>query len=120
MNDTALAEAMTLHRAGRLREAAACYRGILARDRDDADSLHLLGLITAEQDSPQAGIALIRRAMALKPGFAPHHNSLGHAYRRLGRLEDAVREYRGRRRAAAGVRGNPQQPGDHAARSRPA
>jgi predicted O-linked N-acetylglucosamine transferase (SPINDLY family) len=93
MNDTALAEAMTLHRAGRLREAAACYRGILARDRDDADSLHLLGLITAEQDSPQAGIALIRRAMTLKPGFAPHHNSLGHAYRRLGRLEDAAREY---------------------------
>ena len=100
MNDTALAEAMTLHRAGRLREAAARYRGILARHRDDADSLHLLGLITAEQDDPQAGIALIRRAMALKPGFAPHHNSLGLAYRRLGRLENAVREYE----AAAALR----------------
>jgi protein O-GlcNAc transferase len=100
MNDTALAEAMTLHRAGRLREAAALYRANLARDQDDADSLHLLGLITAEQVSPQAGIALIRRAMALKPGCAPHHNSLGHAYRRLGRLRDAAREYE----AAAALR----------------
>jgi predicted O-linked N-acetylglucosamine transferase (SPINDLY family) len=100
LNDTALAEAMTLHRFGRLREAAALYRDILARDRDDADSLHLLGLITAEQDSPQAGIALIRRAMALKPGCAPHHNSLGLAYRRLGRLDDAAREYE----AAAALR----------------
>jgi Flp pilus assembly protein TadD len=25
---------------------------------------------------------------------APHHNSLGHAYRRLGRPEDAVHAYR--------------------------
>nr|WP_294543243.1 tetratricopeptide repeat protein [uncultured Rhodopila sp.] len=100
MNDAALAEAMTLRQCGRLREAAALCHDILARDRDDADSLHLLGLIAAEQDSPHAGIALIRRAMVLKPGFAPHRNSLGFAWRRLGRLEDAAREYE----AAAALR----------------
>nr|WP_294504813.1 glycosyltransferase family 41 protein [uncultured Rhodopila sp.] len=93
MNDTAFAEAMTLHMAGRSREAAAICRGVLASDGGHADSLHLLGLITAEQDDALAGIALIRRAMAIKPGCAPHHNSLGHAWRRLGRLEDAVRAY---------------------------
>jgi tetratricopeptide (TPR) repeat protein len=94
MNVSALDDAMTLHQAGRLSEAAAIYRAILAEDRDHADSLHLLGLITSEQQNPTAGIALIRRAMVIQPGRAPHHNSLGHAYRRLGRLEDAVREYR--------------------------
>jgi len=36
---------------------------------------------------------LIRRAMAIEPGFAPHYNSLGHAYRRLGRAEDAIHAY---------------------------
>lgn len=94
MIDTALAEAMTLHQAGRFDEAARLYRAILERDHDHADSLHLLGLITAEQGQPEAGIALIRRAMAIQPGCAPHYNSLGHAYRRLGRLEDAATAYR--------------------------
>jgi protein O-GlcNAc transferase len=81
MNDAACAEAMALHQAGRFAEAAALYRLILGRDPNHADSLHLLGLITAEQDDPQAGIALIRRAMAIDPNRAVHHHSLGHASR---------------------------------------
>jgi protein O-GlcNAc transferase len=93
MNDVAFAEAMALHQAGRFGEAAAQYRIILDRDPDHADSLHLLGLITAEQDDPRAGIVLIRRAMTLDPGRAVHHNSLGQAYRRCGRMEDAMREF---------------------------
>nr|WP_294516614.1 tetratricopeptide repeat protein [uncultured Rhodopila sp.] len=93
MTDTAFAEAMALHAAGSRREAAAICRGILARDGGHADSLHLLGLISVEQDDAVAGIALIRRAMALQPGCAPYHNSLGHAWRRLGRLEDALHAY---------------------------
>jgi predicted O-linked N-acetylglucosamine transferase (SPINDLY family) len=94
MNDVAFAEAMALHEAGRCGEAAAEYRRILAQVPDHADSLHLLGLITAEQADPVAGIALIRRAMAIEPGRAVHYNSLGSAYRRLDRLEDAVGAYR--------------------------
>jgi protein O-GlcNAc transferase len=94
MNDTAFAEAVSLHQAGRPGDAATLYRAILEREPNHADSLHLLGLITAETDDPDAGIALIRRAMAVEPGCAPHHNSLGHAYRRLGRIEDALASYR--------------------------
>ena len=93
MNDTAFADAMAHHQAGRFDAAAAAYRAILDRNPEHADSLHLLGLISVETDDPAAGIALIRRAMALEPGFAPHHNSLGHAFRRLGRLDDAARAY---------------------------
>lgn len=94
MNDAGFGEAVTLHRSGRVTEAAALYRAILHDEPDHADSLHLLGLITVEQDDPHAGMALIRRAMALQPGHAPHFNSLGHAYRRLGRAEEAVQAYR--------------------------
>jgi protein O-GlcNAc transferase len=93
VNDTAFAEALEHHQAGRLDAAAALYRAILAREPNHADSLHLLGLITAETADPIAGITLIRRAMSLDPGQAPHHNSLGHAYRRLGRIADAVAAY---------------------------
>ncbi|MEA2739864.1 MAG: hypothetical protein QOH05_3171 [Acetobacteraceae bacterium] len=93
-NDAGFGNAMTLHGAGRFREAAALYRTILEVEPDHAGSLHLLGLITIEQADPRAGIALIRRAMALQPGHAPHYNSLGHAYRHLGLLEDAALAYR--------------------------
>ena len=55
MNDTACAEAMALHQAGRFDEAAGRYRTILDHDPDHADSLHLLGLITAEQGDPGPG-----------------------------------------------------------------
>ena len=100
MTDTAFGEAIAHHQAGRFSQAAALYRALLDRDPNHADSLHLLGLITAEHDDPNAGIALIQRAMTLEPGFAPHHNSLGHAYRRLGRSDDALEAYR----AAAALR----------------
>ncbi len=94
MSEAALSEALQHHEAGRLDKAQALYRGILAQDPDHADSLHLLGLITAEQGNPAAGAALIQRAMALAPGRAPYHNNLAFSYRLLGRGEDAVREYR--------------------------
>lgn len=97
MNDTAsdiaFREALTHHEAGRLGEAEALYRSILAQDPDHAESLHLLGLVMVQQGAPETGAALIARAMALAPGRAPHHNSLAFAYRSLGRGEDAVREY---------------------------
>lgn len=89
-----LATAMAHHQAGRLDQAEAQYRVILAHDPNHADSLHLLGLATAQRGEPMGGAALIRRAMVLTPGQAPHHNSLAYAFRQLGRLDDAVSEYR--------------------------
>ena len=86
--------ALKHHGAGRLAEAEALYRDILAQHPDDADSLHLLGLSTVQRGEAAAGAALILRAMAVAPGCAPHHNSLALAYRRLGRAEDAVCQYR--------------------------
>ncbi len=60
-------------------QARALYRDILAADPDHAESLHLLGLITAQQGRPADGAAMIRRAISLAPGHAPHHNSLAAA-----------------------------------------
>ncbi len=94
MNDAVFAEAMTLHQAGQLTAAAVLYRRILEQEPEHVESLHLLGLLTAEQTNPEAGISLIRRAMAIDPGRAVHHNSLGKAYRLLGQPLEAVREYR--------------------------
>jgi protein O-GlcNAc transferase len=98
--ETKFLQALGHHEAGRLDEARALYRGILARESGHAESLHLLGLMTAQSGDPAAGIRMIMRAMGLAPGRAPHHNSLALAYRMLGRGEDAAGEYR----AAAAMR----------------
>jgi protein O-GlcNAc transferase len=94
LTEATFSEALRHHEAGRLGDAQALYRAILQEDPDHADTLHLLGLITAEQGDPAEGAALIQRAMALAPGRAPYHNNLAFSYRMLGRAEDALREYR--------------------------
>src|ERR1700691_4033567 len=101
-SDAALAFAAALahHESGQLDQAQTLYRNILMRDADHAESLHLLGLIMAQRGEPVAGIGLIRRAMTLAPGRAPHHNSLAVAFRILGRDAEAIAEYR----AAAALR----------------
>ena len=91
---TAFSAALAHHEAGRFDQALTLYRDILLRDPDHTESLHLLGLITAQQGAPATGIAMIRRAMALAPGCAPHHNSLAAAYRMLGQDAEAIAEYR--------------------------
>jgi protein O-GlcNAc transferase len=91
--DAAFHIAIAHHEASRFVAARDGYRAILARDPDHAGSLHLLGLIMVQAGEPEAGAKLIRRAMDLAPGRAPHHNSLGLALRALGRDEEAVRDF---------------------------
>ena len=50
MSQTNLETAIAHHKAGRLDEAAALYRKILATDPDSADANHLLGLIAFQRD----------------------------------------------------------------------
>jgi protein O-GlcNAc transferase len=91
---TAFAVALAHHEAGRLDLAQALYRDILAADPEHAESLHLLGLITAQKGNAAVGVAMIQKAISLAPGHAPHHNSLAAALRLLDRDADAVAEYR--------------------------
>ncbi|WP_036292965.1 tetratricopeptide repeat protein [Methylosinus sp. PW1] len=92
--DSAFRQARARHEAGAIDEAAALYRGVLDRWPEHADSLHLLGLLEAERGAPETGLALIAEAMAIAPGQAIHHNSRALALRALGRLEEAVVDYR--------------------------
>ena len=91
--EAAFAQGFAHLESGRFEDARTVYRAILARDPDHAESLHLLGLITARSGDPDEGACMIRRAMTLSPGQAPHHNSLALAYRLMGRIGEAVSEY---------------------------
>jgi predicted O-linked N-acetylglucosamine transferase (SPINDLY family) len=91
--DQAFALALRQHQAGRLAEAERGYRQILQRLPDHADSLHLLGVIALQAGNPEAALALVERAVTLRPDGAIYRNNLGQVLERLGRDDDAARAY---------------------------
>ena len=88
-----LDQAMQLHRQGRLRKAEALYQHILQRQPDNADALHLLGLIQHQFGNQDTAYTLIKRAITINPKAAPSHNNLGEVCRALNRLDEALAYY---------------------------
>ncbi len=82
--------ALQHHRAGRLAEAEAIYRKILAQEPSHPDSLHLLGVIAQQTGQPQIAVDLIRRAIAAQPAIAAFHSNLGLALTDRGELDEAI------------------------------
>lgn len=62
-------QGLALHQRGRLAEAQALYRQVLARDPRHFDSLHLLGLCLVQGGETSRGAELIRRALAIRSDF---------------------------------------------------
>lgn len=92
--EQAMGAATEHHRAGRLREAEAIYRQVLAREPNHPDALHLLGLLAHQFARNDAALDLVRRSVQLRPGHAQAHNTLGIVLRALGRLDEAIASYR--------------------------
>ena len=86
--------ALQLHQNGRLAEAEAIYRQILALEPNNVDALHLLGLMAHQHGRHQAAIDSISRAIALHPGIPEHHINIASAHRALGQLPQAVEHLR--------------------------
>ncbi len=88
-----LEAALALHRAGRLAEAEAVYRQILAGAPQHPDALHLLGLVAHQQGDSRRAVELIGRAIGLHGNVAALHNNLGEAHRSLGEYPQAIAAY---------------------------
>ena len=78
---TSLATAIAHHQAGRLAEAAACYRNVLRDAPRHAEALRLLGIVALQSGDPVQAIALIKRSLAADGANPWTHNNLGEAYR---------------------------------------
>lgn len=89
----ALALALDLHLAGRLTEAEELYRRILDAVPDQADALHLLGVLTGQRGEVDAAASLIGQAIAYNPAAAEYRVNLGDLLRRVGRLAEAAVQY---------------------------
>lgn len=78
------------HRAGRLADAQASYRQILAQQPRHPDALHLMGVIALQAGRYAVAIEMISAAATLTPNAAEIHANLGEAYRRDGQLRPAA------------------------------
>lgn len=79
------------HRAGRLSEAAACYRQAHLQNPRDADALALLGILARRAGRPDAAVQLTALAIRLCPRHPGFRLGLAHALLAAGRHESAAR-----------------------------
>jgi predicted O-linked N-acetylglucosamine transferase (SPINDLY family) len=98
MSSLSVAQAFALaighHQAGRLAEAEALYRQILAVDPQHAEVWHMLGATALQSGRPDLAIQWIGQSLALSPQNPGAHSNLGEALRLSGRLDEAVASYR--------------------------
>ena len=81
--------ALEHHRAGRLAEAEAIYRKILAAEPRNAEAVHLLGLVAQQVGRHSDAILLFQRSVAINPQRAQAFAALGASLGVTGRLHEA-------------------------------
>jgi protein O-GlcNAc transferase len=92
--DPRLTTALGHHLAGRLTEAEALYRDVLAEHPDHAGALHLLGVLVGQLGRPDDAVTLIQRAIGLNPAAPQYYSNLGKFLDDQGRVDEAIASLR--------------------------
>jgi protein O-GlcNAc transferase len=88
-----LQSAVDHHSAGRLPEAEAFYRKVLAESPDHPGALQLLGRLAYEVGKPDIALQLLDRAIQVDPRSAIAFNFRGTALASLGRFRHAANDF---------------------------
>ena len=88
--EQALEAARRYHQAGQFAQAEAVCRQILEQQPQQADALHLLGIIAFQAGRHEMAVEMIGRGVALQPNHAGAHLNLGIALQSQGRLDEAA------------------------------
>ena len=88
-----LNQAVQLHQAGRLDEAAERYEQVLQQAPGHFDATHLLGVIALQRGDLAAAEKQIALALAIKPKDAGALNNLGTTLMRAQRLDEAREQF---------------------------
>ncbi len=88
-----LQTALMHQRAGRLDDARKLYEQVIRRDPQNADALHLLGLVLLDRGEAAKGLQLLRRAISYAPESVELLNNLAVELCRLGRIAEALPVY---------------------------
>ncbi len=76
--------------AGRLHEAEALLREVIAREPQNAHALHLLGVIAHQLQRPAEAIGWVTQAIAKNGSVALYHANLTEMLRQDGQLDQAI------------------------------
>jgi protein O-GlcNAc transferase len=93
-NSPSIDDGVQLHLSGRLDEAEAVYRRILATQAGNPDALHLLGVIAYQRKRYDEAVDLIDRAIAFGKRVPDYRNNLGNVFLAQGKLKEAEACYR--------------------------
>jgi tetratricopeptide (TPR) repeat protein len=93
-SETALFEtASAHHRTGRLAEAEAGYRRLLAVSPVHFEATHQLGIVLLQRGQGKAAELELRRALEIRPDSAPVHCNYGNVLAQMGEFEKALASY---------------------------
>ena len=93
MSSSAAEQAAFAHfRAGRLAEAEAAYRGVVAAEPSNPQALHLLGFILATTGRVEEGLVLLGRSLELAPRNASFLDNRAQVLLQASRPADARRD----------------------------
>lgn len=93
LNSSKIKTAILLHQNNQIAEASRIYLDILHDEPSHVEALHLLGVISFQQDNIDQAIELIHKAITITPNYTAAQNNLGLAFRAKGRLEDAMNAF---------------------------
>jgi predicted O-linked N-acetylglucosamine transferase (SPINDLY family) len=85
---------MRHHQQGEVQPAEQRCREALALDPDNAEALHLLGILAYQAGNYQAAAAFVGKAIARNPHVPDFHSNLGLVRRWLGDLDGAILAFR--------------------------
>jgi len=91
---TQLERAVHWHRKGEIDRAEPVYRELLARQPDNPDALHFLGLLLHQKGDSRRAIELVEQALRACPEYADAHKNLGNIHQEDGRPGEAEMCYR--------------------------
>jgi tetratricopeptide (TPR) repeat protein len=89
----AFAQAVSLHRQGRVPAAETLYQAVLAQNPDHAGALHQLGILRLQQGDFHDASRLIGRALDRDPECAEARVNFGLALHALNRPADAIEHF---------------------------
>lgn len=85
--------AVALHQSGKMEQALALYREVLALQPDNIDALHLTAVAHCQNRDFELALPLFEHVIRLKPDFAEAWNNLGKAFKSLDRNEEAEQAF---------------------------
>lgn len=87
-------KALLLHQKGNLDGALDVYQDILKEEPNNADALHLLGVVYAQKGMHQAAIEFLDKAIDLNPSDGNYYKNYGNICLQLAKFDDAVINYK--------------------------